>query len=169
MNLARQSRDVIAGIAREEMGHLATVPPAIYPFDFELERLTKRSLGKYVLAEMPSDDAIEDLKLTKEVAEIWKHAGGGAEPDRRKVHRVGIIYDAIRNLFKAPSNPKSPPEYPSAFIRSEDISEESIRFQVRPQEWGLGYAEMLVETAIVPQVRGKGHNGDCRTGRGVVY
>jgi hypothetical protein len=72
--LAKQWRDTVLEIAREEMGHLVTVeniltliggplsferedypiPEDLYPFPFELEPLTKRSLGKYVLAEMPT-------------------------------------------------------------------------------------------------------------------
>jgi hypothetical protein len=75
---ARQWHDVIVGIAREEMGHLSTVenllaliggplsfecedypaPTDLYLFEFELEPATKESIGKYVLAEMPTEEVI---------------------------------------------------------------------------------------------------------------
>src|SRR5437660_9673535 len=68
-------RQVILGVAKEEMGHLATVQNALrflgaplaldredYPWDidlapypFMLERLTRASLAKYIVAESPED------------------------------------------------------------------------------------------------------------------
>jgi hypothetical protein len=68
-------QEVILGIAKEEMGHLITLQnvlrlisgpisferedypfdAAFYPFEFTLERLTLRSLAKYVYAEKPLD------------------------------------------------------------------------------------------------------------------
>ena len=166
--LVRQWRDTIVQIAREEMGHWATVeniltllaaplnfaredfpiPKDLYPFDFELEPLTKRSLGKYVLAEMPTEEVIGKLGLQKKIEEIRKFVGGAAAHDKRTVHRVGIIYSAINDLFQKPVSPQEPPQSPPAFIRSEDILADSRRFQVRPEEWGLGYKDMLIGTAV---------------------
>jgi hypothetical protein len=136
----REWRDTIVQIAREEMGHWATVeniltllaaplnfaredfpiPKDLYPFDFELEPLTKRSLGKYVLAEMPTEEVIGKLGLQKKIEEIRKYVGGAAAHDKRTVHRVGIIYSAINDLFQKPVSPQEPPQSPPAFIRSED-------------------------------------------------
>jgi hypothetical protein len=166
--LVQQWRDTIVRIAREEMGHWAAVeniltllgaplnfaredfpiPKDLYPFSFELEPLTKRSLGKYVLAEMPTEDVIRKLGLEKKIEEIRKYVGGDAASDRTTVHRVGIIYSAINELFQSPISPQETPKVPPAFIRSEDILADSRRFQVRPEEWGLGYHDMLIEVAI---------------------
>src|SRR5579862_4209490 len=78
--LVRQWRDVIVQIAREEMAHWVTAENILTSLDaplnferedfpiletlsfrFELEPLTKRSLGKYVLAEMPAEDVVRKL------------------------------------------------------------------------------------------------------------
>jgi hypothetical protein len=164
--LVQEWKAKILEVAREEMGHLVTVenlltliggplsferedypiPADLYPFPFELEPLTKRSLGKYVLCEMPDEETIDKLKLTREIEEIRKYVDGGSETF--KVNRVGIIYDAIANLFTAPTLPKDPGPVPPAFIASSDIQASSLRFQVNPDEWGLGYKDILIETAI---------------------
>jgi hypothetical protein len=162
--LAQRWRATVLEVAREEMGHWATVnnlltliggplaferedypiPANLYPFPFELEPLTKKSLGKYVLCEMPNDETIKALKLEQEMDEIRKVVGLG---DDFKVQRVGIIYDAVAALFSKPVVPKDPKPQPPAFISSSDIQSESLRFQVSPDAWGLGYKDILIETA----------------------
>jgi ferritin-like protein len=157
-------RRVVLDVAREEMGHLATVenmltliggplsfdrqdypiPSDLYPFPFELEPLTKKSLGKYVLCEMPNEETIAKLHLTKEIDQIRKYVG--AEDDVM-VHRVGKIYEAITQLFTAPTVPKEPPLEPPFFIHSGDIQASSIRYQVSASAWGLGQKDILIETA----------------------
>lgn len=164
VRLAKKWRDTVLEIAREEMGHLVTVqniltliggplsferedypiPEDLYPFPFELEPLTKRSLGKYVLAEMPNEETLEKLGLKQEIEEIEKYVGGGAPP---RVNRVGIVYSAIVELFTAPSVPQEPPREPPAFVASSDIQPGSLRYQVRRDEWGLWYKDILIETA----------------------
>ena len=82
---ARHWREVILGIAKEEMGHLITVQNILrliggplhleredypfrsdfYPFYFKLEPATKDSLAKYVVAEAPAE-----WLTTKEAAPI---------------------------------------------------------------------------------------------------
>ncbi len=64
-----------------------------------------------------------------------------------QVNRVGAIYSAIRELFTAPTVPQEPPKEPPAFVASSDIQSGSLRFQVRRDEWGLWYKEVLIETA----------------------
>jgi hypothetical protein len=165
---AKQWRDVIVKIAREEMGHLATVenlltlvggplmferedypiPKDLYPFDFELEPLTKKSLGKYVLAEMPAESVVASLGLTSEIDAIRSYVGGDAQKESLSVHRVGLIYEAIQSLFQGATITQEPPEKPHVFVESQDISSDSKRFQARPEQWGLGYSEMLIETAV---------------------
>lgn len=162
--LVKRWRDTVLEIAREEMGHLVTVeniltliggplsferedypaPKDLYPFPFELEPLTKRSLGKYVLAEMPDEETLRKLKLDGEIAEIEKYVGVEGEP---KVNRVGVVYSAIMQLFTAPTVPQEPPPEPPAFVASSDIQSASLRFQVRRDEWGLWYKDILIETA----------------------
>jgi hypothetical protein len=162
--LARHWRETILEIAREEMGHLVTVeniltliggplsferedypiPEDLYPFSFELEPLTKKSLGKYVLAEMPNKETIAKLGLEDEIEQIRKYVGA---EDQSTVNRVGIIYDAILALFNPPPIPKDPPPAPPPFVASGDIQSSSIRFQVSPSEWALGYKDILIETA----------------------
>jgi hypothetical protein len=163
--LTQEWKAKILEIAREEMGHLVTVenmltliggplsferedypiPEDLYPFPFELEPLTKKSLGKYVLAEMPDAETIAALGLTKEIEEIQKYVDGGS--DKTKVNRVGILYAAILALFQPPVQEKDPKPAPPSFIASSDIQSSSLRFQVNPSEWGLGYNDILIETA----------------------
>jgi hypothetical protein len=162
--LVQQWRAKILEVAREEMAHLVTVenmltliggplsferedfpiPKDLYPFPFELEPLTKKSLGKYVLCEMPNEETIAALGLQDEIEQIRQYVGA---EDHETVHRVGIIYAAILALFQPPDVPKEPPRQPPPFIASSDIQASSIRFQVSPSEWGLGYKDLLIETA----------------------
>jgi hypothetical protein len=163
--LVQEWKAKILEIAREEMGHLVTVenmltliggaisferedypiPEDLYPFPFELEPLTKKSLGKYVLAEMPNAETIEKLGLTEEIEEIQKYVDGGS--NKTKVNRVGILYAAILALFQPPVQEKDPKPAPPSFIASSDIQSSSLRFQVNPSEWGLGYNDILIKTA----------------------
>jgi hypothetical protein len=161
-------RSIILEIAREEMGHLATVqnlltviggplcferddyPIAdadLWPFPFELERLTKTSLGKYVLAEMPSEEALAKLGLTEEIDAIKRKL----KVENIDVHRVGRIYDRITEMFTPGPMPEGPPvpgiTTPHPFIATVDIQSSSLKFQVNPNAWGLGYPQILIETA----------------------
>jgi hypothetical protein len=99
---------VLFDIAREEMGHLMSVenllllvglapnleredfPPRkdIYPFKLHLERLSQRSLAKYVVAESPLDaNGIDDINdLAKEV-------------EGAVINHVGIIYGLLGLIF----------------------------------------------------------------------
>jgi len=162
-------RGTILEIAREEMGHLATVEnlltliggplhfdredfpiadPSLWPFPFELEPLTKLSLAKYVLAETPSEKILAKLGLKDEINAIKRSLE--VEGDLT-VHRVGLIYDKVNQLFTAnpmPEGPSVPPytdQHPS--IRTVDIQAASEKYQVTPASWGLGYRDLLIETA----------------------
>lgn len=162
---ALEWRNKILEIAREEMGHLATVenlltliggplsferedfpvPPDLYPFPFTLEPLTQQSLGKYVLAEAPDENALADHGLAEEVAAIRKLVG---VEDNLTVNRVGALYSAISQLFQAPNPPQEPQKVPPTFIASGDIQPSSIKYQVTPSEWGLGYQDIYISTAV---------------------
>src|ERR1700758_2716342 len=87
------------------------IPADLYPFPFELEPLTKRSLGKYVLAEMPTEEVVKQLGLEKKINEIRQYVGGAAL-DNIKVHRVGVIYDSVHRLFEKPKTQKEPSNHP---------------------------------------------------------
>jgi hypothetical protein len=103
-------RDLLQ-VAREEMAHFAAVQnllrfvggplnfdredfpfrTELYPFPFRLERLSRRSLARYVAAEMPArTDAdpglIDDVVAATEV--------GAGHP----VNRVGILYQRLIDL-----------------------------------------------------------------------
>jgi hypothetical protein len=163
--IADQWKKTVAQIAREEMAHLATVenlltliggpicfdredyptPADLYPFPLELEPLSRRSLGKYILAESPSDEAIKKLGLTQEIEEIKRLVDNPF--DKHKVHRVGLVYDTLIKLFTVPPQAKDPEAKPTPFVAQCDISADSIRHQVRAQEWGLGYSDLLIKTA----------------------
>jgi hypothetical protein len=163
-------RGVIAEIAREEMGHLATVQnvltviggplcferedypiidPHLWPFPFELEPLTKDSLAKYVLAELPSEEVLTKLHLTDEIAAIKKRVAGN---EHVRVNRVGLIYGAILELFSAGPMTQGPPAEgvtnDQPFVPVADIQADSLPYQVSPSAWGLGYQQILIDTAF---------------------
>ena len=103
-------------IARQEMGHLATVQnltlsiggplnferedfpfrSGFYPFHFRLERLTRDSLAKYLVAEMPQ---LSTLPLDRQ--RVMKYVIRRATRANRKtpVNRVGSLYDRLREIF----------------------------------------------------------------------
>jgi hypothetical protein len=118
----RQVRDLLTQIAREEMGHLATVQnllrliggpinlgrehspyaSAVYPFRFRLEPLKLGSLAKYVTAESPRDlpPAMPpaDQALVEQLAVEATAANDGQE-----VQHVGPIFERLATLFGDPN------------------------------------------------------------------
>ncbi|MEA2575099.1 MAG: hypothetical protein QOH93_2397 [Chloroflexia bacterium] len=110
----RAWRKTLLGIAREEMGHLITVQnllrliggplnleredypfrSQLYPFPFRLERLSRGSLAKYVVAEMPYfPDLPEELRQI-----VTRAATASTMP----VNQVGAIYARVMQLLAAP-------------------------------------------------------------------
>jgi hypothetical protein len=99
---------VLFGIAREEMGHLMTVqnmllllglppnferedfPPrkALYPFSLRLERLSQKSLAKYVVAEAPFDATDID-----DIIQLAQESVGAA------INHVGVLYGLLGLVF----------------------------------------------------------------------
>jgi rubrerythrin len=138
---ARAWREVILGIAKEEMGHLLTVQNILrliggplhlerddypfrsefYSFRFKLEPLTKDSLAKYVVAESPKDWI--DSADAKEIVDRAKKAD-----DERPVLRVGVLYQTLIDLFK---DRDALPN--STFLRATEP------YQASWDEWGRGY------------------------------
>ncbi len=101
-------RLLLAGIAKEEMGHLMTVqnllvllgqrlnferedfpaPAGLYPFKMRLEPLHQASLAKYVVAESPVDaSGVDDI-----VAQATGSAGA-------EIHHVGVLYAMLGVVF----------------------------------------------------------------------
>jgi hypothetical protein len=131
-------REVILGIAKEEMGHLLSVQNILrltggpldfgrddfpwsgpfYPFPFSLEPLSLRSLATYVYAESPvnwSGPEADEIKgLVHEVA---------ADP-----HQVAALFEEMIRLTKDP-----------AFIPDEVFQPETWPYQANWDEWGRGY------------------------------
>jgi hypothetical protein len=134
-------REIILGIAKEEMGHLMTVQNLLhclggplnldredfpwdsefYPFPFKLEPLTRQSLAKYVYAEAPTEwsgaEADEVRALAKE---------GAANPT--PIHHVGALYKAIEDLLSD-----------RALIKDSDFRSSTFPYQANWDEWGRGY------------------------------
>ncbi len=166
--LVKKWKAAILEVAREEMGHLATVQnlltliggplcferedypivdPGLWPFPFQLEALTKDSLAKYVLAEMPSSEVLAKLKLTDETNAIKQRLQVN---DGLSVHRVGALYQQILNLFTAGpmiQGPQPGGATPAPFVATVDIQADSLPYQASAGAWALGYQDILVETA----------------------
>lgn len=136
-------QDLLTQIAREEMGHLATVqnllhlvggplnfnrehsPYAseIYPFRFTLEPLTLDSLSKYVTAEspyeLPPEMSKTDQALVKQIQLDADQANGGQE-----VRHVGPIFARLAHLF-------------SQGLADADIRLDTLARQAKFPDWGF--------------------------------
>lgn len=155
--LVQRWRSTLLEIAREEMGHLVTVlnlltslgspisldredfpiPTELYPFPFELEPLSKRSLGKYVLAEMPDRASLERHGLAQEIDAIAQRVGGG---ETASVHRVGRLYERVKTLFTPPTGTPDP----ATLVNANDFRSGCGQRQAQRGEWALGYQNLLI-------------------------
>ncbi len=135
-------REVILGIAKEEMGHLLTVQNLLrclggplnldredypwdseyYPFPFRLEPLTRKSLAKYVYAESPGPDQWKGPEAD-EIKKLAEEETGG-EP----IHRVGELYTQLEMLFADHDA-----------LKDADFRGSTFPFQANWDEWGRGY------------------------------
>jgi hypothetical protein len=138
---ARAWQETILGIAKEEMGHLVTVQNLLtalgaplnfdredypwgspfYPFELDLQPLSRESLAAYVCAEAPDDWSGAKADEIRALA-----AQGTDQP----VNRVGALYERLTAIL---SNPELIPD--SAFDAS------TVPFQASWDEWGRGYRE----------------------------
>jgi hypothetical protein len=146
-------------IAREEMGHLATVqnllhliggplnlnrehsPYAseLYPFRFKLEPLTLDSLAKYVIAESPEEppDGLpeEDRALLRQLKVDAKRSNDG-----RPVHHVGPFFARLQRLFEGGNDG----------LADEDFRLDRHPLQAKAEDWGFEPAsETMGESLIV--------------------
>lgn len=144
--LQKSWRDVIIGIAREEMGHLlgaqnvlyALGGPlnferqeytfnAFYPFPFELEPFSLKSVAKYVLAEMPDISQIPvdigfDLEQLKQDA--------GVTSPGTMINRVGLLYERLLELV--------------AILQDSDFHGDSVNLQAGLQEWASSGVDLTI-------------------------
>jgi hypothetical protein len=190
---------VLLGIAREEMGHLLTVqnlllllglppnleredfPPRkdLYPFPLHLERLTRQSLAKYIVAEAPADaTGIEDI------VELAQGSAGSA------INRVGVLYgllgvvftsrdgvaagdsgsaawDDVVRLVAQAAHQQSPPE--TWHLPDEAFLPETVAQQSAPEDWQVGdlrVHRMADRAAAVEAIRDVGEQGEGPTTAG---
>lgn len=139
----RRVRELLTQIAREEMGHLATVQnllrlvggplnlgrehspyaSSVYPFRFRLEPLTLGSLAKYVTAEsprdLPSTMPEADRALVAQLA-----VAATAANDGQQVRHVGPIFERLGTLF-------------SSGLADGDLVTGTATRQATEQDWGL--------------------------------
>jgi rubrerythrin len=136
-------QDLLTQIAREEMGHLATVQnllqliggplhlnrdhspysSAVYPFRFTLEPVTLDSLAKYVVAESPFELPAElsdaDRELLDQIREDATRANGGQE-----VRHVGLVFERLAYLF-------------TDGLADDDIRLDTFALQAKFPDWGF--------------------------------
>jgi hypothetical protein len=159
----------IRDIAVEEMGHLLTVqnilrfvggaitftredfpiPTAVYPFPFQLERLTKDVLAKYVYAEMPDGEVpagIMSPALRADVEARAQKAAAGAGGSF--VNHVGTLYATLLDVFSDPAF-QSPST--SGFPPATDT--QAVTLQAAA---GIGWHHLLGNKTIVDSVDGGG-------------
>ncbi len=142
----QQIQNLLLQIAREEMGHLATVqnlllllggplnfnrehsPYAseIYPFRFKLEPVSLDSLAKYVVAEspipLPSDFSQADIDLYEQLKVDARRSNDG-----RDVQHVGPIFARLEQIFAAGDEG----------VRDEDFRLDTATFQAKDTDWGF--------------------------------
>lgn len=142
-------------IAREEMGHLATVqnllhlvggplnfnrehsPYAseIYPFRFKLEPLTLDSLAKYVSAEsplhVPGDLPEDDKTLLVQISKDATRSNDGHD-----VHHVGPIFARLAHLFEV-------------VLSDDDFRLDTFGWQAKFQDWGFQPASPETGEALI--------------------
>jgi rubrerythrin len=142
-NQLRAVQNLLTQIAREEMGHLATVqnllhlvggplnlnrehsPYAseIYPFRFKLEPLTLDSLSKYVTAEspavLPRDLSDDDKALLAQIRVDASRSNDGHE-----VRHVGLIFERLAQLFEDS-------------LADDDLRLDTFARQAKFEDWGF--------------------------------
>lgn len=138
-------RQMLLGIAKEEMGHLATVQNALRflnaplaldredypwdagfaPFEFALEPLTRKSLAKYILAESPEtwpDDVSAGER--QEIEDLATDSG------TKPVNRVSLLFKKIVEILES-----------EVRLPAEQLHPESYPVQASWDEWGRGYGK----------------------------
>jgi hypothetical protein len=155
-------RDVIAQIAKEEMGHLLTVQnlllairgvphfdredptpdpdqAEIYPFPLRLQPLTLASLAKYVTTESPLPEQLPaDLRARAEAAFALSGSATGIG-----INHVGVLYARLYWLFQPSETPEGPwtlppGVFPNRHLAAADFDAASLDRQGAPTEGWYG-------------------------------
>jgi rubrerythrin len=155
-------RDVIAQIAKEEMGHLLTVQnlllaiggtpyfdredpapgpeeAAIYPFPLRLQPLTLSSLAKYVTTESPLPDQLQaELRARAEPAFALSRQAIGIG-----INHVGVLYARLYWLFQPDETPQGPWKlppgvFPARHLATKDFAAPRPDHQATPNEGWYG-------------------------------
>jgi len=162
LNAARQRRRKLLNIALEEMGHLLTAqnlllavgaspyfdrgntllgggPAGDHPFPLRLEPLSPDSLAKYVTAESPPLDMIQDPALRARVEPVFARA---AQVAGQNVNHIGVLFAKIFWLFQPNDDPHPLwPELPGDLLPSgrhlaeSDFVTASEPQQAQPEEF----------------------------------
>ena len=155
-------REIVLGIAKEEMGHFISVQnvlrvigaplnfnrqdfpwdSTLYPFEFNLEPFTLSSLAKYVFAESPvgwlkitpHDDA-EMKEIKQEIKSYISEAEHG-DP-------VGKLFEQILTIINDPK-----------LINNDVFLPKTYPYQAKFDEWGRGYAGGARGNSTKANVRG---------------
>jgi hypothetical protein len=127
----RWKRDIRL-IARQEMGHFATVQnllislgaevyvnrennfsehPDAYPFPVAFERVSLNSLARYVATERPAPEEILDRKTQRQLNKILKLTNATL---KTKVNRVGVLYAALYWLLLRDDGSQGPWQMPAS-------------------------------------------------------
>lgn len=141
-------RDVVIGIAREEMGHLIGVQNvlyalggplnferqedhfnAFYPFPFELEPFSLESVAKYVLAEMPDVSQIPG-DIGFDLEQLKKDAG--VTSPANMINRVGLLYSRLLELV--------------GILKESDFHSDSVIMQADLQEWAASGVDLTIHS-----------------------
>jgi hypothetical protein len=160
----KRIQDLLFQVAREEMGHLATVqnllhlvggplnfnrehsPYAseIYPFRFKLEPLTLDSLAKYVIAESPAvlPDRVpdEDEALLERLREDAKRSNDG-----RPVRHVGLIFARLKRLFDGGDGG----------LLDEDFRLDRHPLQAKLEDWGFEPGSLTLGESLIVESFGE--------------
>lgn len=135
-------KEIILGVAKEEMGHLVTIQNVLrclggplsldredypwdsdfYPFAFRLEPLSLESLAKYVYTESPGPEEFHG-PLADEVKKLALGESGS-----RTVHRVAVLYELMQKLLSD-----------RTFVPDADFHSETFPYQANWDEWGRSH------------------------------
>lgn len=136
-------KNIILGIAKEEMGHFISVQNVLkiigaplnfgresypwdipfYPFPFTLEKFTLKSLAKYVYAEAPTEWLNSDKPIAQEINKSV-HAQA-SDP-----HTVGALFKVLLQLIQDPD------------VIADDVFQPgTYPYQAKFDEWGRGYVD----------------------------
>jgi hypothetical protein len=152
----QEIQNLLFQVAREEMGHLATVQnllhliggplnfnrehspfaSELYPFRFKLEPLSLDSLAKYVRAESPlvPPDNFPEQALLVQLGEDAKRSNDG-----RPVNHVGPIFTRLQQLFRGGDDG----------LRDDDFRLDRHPLQAKSEDWGLEPRSLAIGESLI--------------------